>query len=31
MDAILGYRTISRANWWLDFPGRRWTTTGFNS
>jgi hypothetical protein len=27
MDAILGYRTIARADWWMDFPGGRWAIT----
>ena len=27
MDLILGYSTLSQANWLLDFPGRRWTIT----
>ena len=24
MDLIVGYPTIVQADWWLDFPGRRW-------
>jgi hypothetical protein len=28
MDLILGYTTLRRANWLLDFPARRWTLTG---
>lgn len=27
MDAIVGYPTIVQADWWLDFPGRRWGFT----
>lgn len=27
MDLILGYSTLSRANWWFDFPRRRWAVT----
>ena len=27
MDVILGFSTLSRANWWFDFPRRRWTVT----
>jgi hypothetical protein len=30
MDAIIGYRTYARANWWMDFPARRWATTRLN-
>jgi|GEM_PF-1009577 len=25
MDLILGYSTLSKANWLFDFPGKRWT------
>lgn len=24
MDLILGYNTLSKANWWMDFPRKRW-------
>lgn len=24
MDLILGYSTLSKANWWFDFPGKKW-------
>ncbi len=24
MDLILGYSTLSKANWLFDFPGKRW-------
>ena len=27
MDLILGYSTLRRANWWFDFPRRRWAVT----
>jgi hypothetical protein len=27
MDVILGFSTLSRANWWFDFPRRRWAVT----
>lgn len=27
MDMILGYSTMRKANWWFDFPGRRWAIT----
>ncbi|HEY7034541.1 MAG TPA: retropepsin-like aspartic protease [Thermomicrobiales bacterium] len=27
MDMVLGYSTLSRADWWFDFPGRRWAVT----
>jgi len=27
MDLILGYSTLTQANWWFDFPGRRWKIT----
>lgn len=27
MDLILGYSTMRHANWWFDFPGRRWAIT----
>lgn len=27
MDLILGYSTLAKANWWFDFPGRRWGVT----
>ncbi|HZR44104.1 MAG TPA: retropepsin-like aspartic protease [Ktedonobacteraceae bacterium] len=23
-DLVLGYSTLRQANWWFDFPGRRW-------
>jgi hypothetical protein len=25
MDLILGYTTLSQANWLFDFPDKRWT------
>ena len=25
MDLILGYTTLGQADWWMDFPGHRWT------
>lgn len=27
MNLILGYSTLRQANWWFDFPGRRWAVT----
>ncbi len=27
MDLILGYSTLSKANWLFDFPGKRWAIT----
>jgi hypothetical protein len=24
MDLIVGYSTLSLANWWFDFPRKRW-------
>ena len=27
MDLVLGYSTLSQANWWFDFPRRRWAVT----
>lgn len=27
MDLILGYSTLKKANWWFDFPRRRWAVT----
>jgi hypothetical protein len=27
MDVELGYITLSRADWWFDFPGHRWAVT----
>jgi hypothetical protein len=27
MDLILGYSTLSKANWWFDFPRRQWAIT----
>ena len=27
MDFVLGYSTLSKANWWFDFPRRRWAVT----
>jgi hypothetical protein len=27
MDLILGYSTLSRANWFFDFPGKKWAVT----
>ncbi len=27
MDLILGFSTLSKANWWFDFPRRRWAVT----
>lgn len=27
MDLVLGSSTLARANWWLDFPDRRWKVT----
>ncbi len=29
MDLILGYSTLSKANWLFDFPGKRWAITKF--
>ena len=28
MDLIIGYPTIRQADWFFDFPGRRWAVTG---
>jgi hypothetical protein len=27
MDMILGYVTVRKANWWFDFPHKRWAIT----
>lgn len=27
MNLILGYSTLSKANWWFDFPGKKWAIT----
>ncbi|HYP39918.1 MAG TPA: hypothetical protein VEX13_06120 [Chloroflexia bacterium] len=27
MDLILGYNTLSKANWFFDFPGKKWAIT----
>ncbi|RPJ36462.1 MAG: hypothetical protein EHM21_19160 [Chloroflexi bacterium] len=27
VDLILGYNTMRQANWWFDFPGKRWGIT----
>jgi hypothetical protein len=27
MDLVLGYTTLRHANWWFDFPRRRWAVT----
>ena len=27
MDLILGYNTLSQANWLFDFPRRQWAIT----
>jgi hypothetical protein len=27
MDLILGYSTLSQANWLFDFPGKKWAIT----
>jgi hypothetical protein len=26
-ELVLGYSTLALADWWLDFPGRRWKVT----